>query len=67
MRRRRELQGRRGGSVWAELWLGDAMVWLPAARSCGNVSVRLSCSVSRGRGGLEGRGRAVSHQQEDES
>ena len=37
----------KGGSVWAELWLGNATVWLPAARSCGNVGERLSRSVSR--------------------
>ena len=39
----------KGGSVQAQLWLGDAMVWLLAARSCGNVSERLSRSVSRRR------------------
>lgn len=39
----------KGGSAWAELWFGDAIVWLPAARSCGNVSKRLSRSLSRRR------------------
>lgn len=36
-------------SVQAEVWFGDAMVWLLAAHSCGNISERLSRSVSRRR------------------
>lgn len=39
----------KGDSVRAELWFGEAVVWLLAARSRGNISERLSRSMSRRR------------------